>query len=87
MGVLTLQIFDGDLFDFEMEVEPMLEVLVGRALEQGLMEVQEEKQLEHLRCHQVLQTCTAIDTICIVENCQPCNKTPYMGHHLEKTCC
>ncbi|CAM6033571.1 unnamed protein product [Sphagnum compactum] len=46
------QIFDGDLFDFEMEVEPMLEVLVGRALEQGLMEVQEEKQLEHLRCHQ-----------------------------------
>lgn len=31
----------------------MLEVLVGRCLEQGLMEVQEEKQLEHLRCHQV----------------------------------
>ncbi|KAH9555434.1 hypothetical protein CY35_08G113900 [Sphagnum magellanicum] len=52
VGVFTLQIFDGDLFDFEMEVEPMLEVLVGRALEQGLMEVQEEKQLEHLRCHQ-----------------------------------
>jgi hypothetical protein len=48
-----LQIFAGDLFDFEMEVEPMLEVLVGRCLEQGLMEVQEEKQLEHLRCHQV----------------------------------
>lgn len=47
------QIFPGDLFDFDMEVEPMLEVLVGRSLEQGLMEVQEEKQLEHLRCHQV----------------------------------
>ncbi len=86
MGVFTLQIFDGDLFDFEMEVEPMLEVLVGRALEQGLMEVQEEKQLEHLRCHQVLQTSTAIDTICIVENCQPCYITSYMGHHLERTC-
>lgn len=37
-----------------MEVEPLCEVLAGRALEQGLMEVQEEKQLEHLRCHQDL---------------------------------
>ncbi|XP_024380091.1 flagellar radial spoke protein 3 [Physcomitrium patens] len=48
------QIFPGDLFDFDMEVEPLCEVLAGRALEQGLMEVQEEKQLEHLRCHQDL---------------------------------
>lgn len=33
------QIENGDLFDFNMEVEPLLEVLVGKTLEQGLMEV------------------------------------------------
>jgi radial spoke head protein 3 len=34
------QIDNGDLFDFNLEVEPLLEVLVGKTLEQGLMEVQ-----------------------------------------------
>jgi len=29
----------GDLFDFDYEVEPILEVLMGKVLEQGLMEV------------------------------------------------
>jgi radial spoke head protein 3 len=33
------QIEHGDLFDFNLEVEPLLEVLVGKTLEQGLMEV------------------------------------------------
>ena len=33
------QIEDGDLFDFDYEVEPILEVIVGKTLEQGLMEV------------------------------------------------
>lgn len=33
------QIEDGELFDFAFEVEPLLEVLVGKTLEQGLMEV------------------------------------------------
>lgn len=33
------QIEDGELFDFDFEVEPILEVLVGKTLEQGLMEV------------------------------------------------
>ncbi len=35
------QIEAGDLFDFNFEVEPILEVLVGKAPEQGLREVME----------------------------------------------
>ena len=42
----------GDLFDFDFEVEPILEVLVGKVLEQGLMEVLEEEELEAMRAHQ-----------------------------------
>lgn len=33
---------DDDLFDFELEAEPILEVLVGKALEHAKMEVVEE---------------------------------------------
>lgn len=33
------QIENDDLFDFNLEVEPLLEVIVGKTLEQGLMEV------------------------------------------------
>eukprot|EP00898_Chlorokybus_atmophyticus_P003138 jgi/Chlat1/3825/Chrsp26S03970 len=43
---------EGDLFNFDREVEPLLEVLVGKALEQGLMEVMEEEELANLRAHQ-----------------------------------
>jgi len=46
------QIENGDLFDFDFEVEPILEVLVGKVLEQGLMEVLEEEELASLRAHQ-----------------------------------
>ncbi len=42
----------GELFDFDVEVEPILEVLVGRVLEQGLMEVMEEEELAAMRAHQ-----------------------------------
>ena len=42
----------GDLFDFDFEVEPILEVLVGKTLEQGLMEVMEEEELAAMRAHQ-----------------------------------
>lgn len=48
----TTQIEDGDLFDFDFEVEPILEVLVGKVLEQGLMEVLEEEELAAMRAHQ-----------------------------------
>mmetsp|Transcript_42143 Transcript_42143/g.134733 ORF Transcript_42143/g.134733 Transcript_42143/m.134733 type:complete len:458 (-) Transcript_42143:61-1434(-) len=46
------QIEPGDLFDFDFEVEPVLEVLVGKSLEQGLMEVMEEEELAAMRAHQ-----------------------------------
>ena len=41
------QIFDGDedLFDFNTEVEPMLNVLCLKTLEQARMEVLEEEEL------------------------------------------
>lgn len=42
----------GDLFDFDYEVEPILEVLVGKVLEQGLMEVMEEEELSAMKAHQ-----------------------------------
>ncbi|KAK4879165.1 hypothetical protein RN001_007311 [Aquatica leii] len=43
------QIYPGDLFDFDMEVQPILEVLVGKTIEQGLIEVLEEEELAALR--------------------------------------
>lgn len=46
------QIENGDLFDFNFEVEPILEVLVGKVMEQGLMEVLEEEELAAMRAHQ-----------------------------------
>jgi hypothetical protein len=46
------QIEEGDLFDFDVECEPILEVLVGKTLEQGMMEVLEEAELDSLRRHQ-----------------------------------
>lgn len=46
------QILEGDLFDFELEVEPILDVLVGKTLEQSMMEVMEEEELAQLRAHQ-----------------------------------
>merc|ERR1719316_1884338 len=46
------QIEEGDLFDFDVEVEPVLEVLVGKTLEQSMMEVLEEEELDSIRRHQ-----------------------------------
>lgn len=48
----STQILNGDLFDFDFEVEPILEVLVGKVLEQSLMEVMEEEELAAMRRHQ-----------------------------------
>jgi len=53
IGVDTeTQIEEGELFDFDAECEPVLEVLVGKTLEQGMMEVLEEEELESLQRHQ-----------------------------------
>lgn len=46
------QILEGDLFDFDIEVKPILEVLVGKNMEQSLLEVMEEEELAHLRAQQ-----------------------------------
>jgi len=38
------QVEPGDLFDFDVEVEPLLEMMVGKTLEQSLAEVIEEEE-------------------------------------------
>jgi len=49
---IDTQIEDGELFDFDVECEPVLEVLVGKTLEQSMMEVLEEEELASLQRHQ-----------------------------------
>lgn len=49
---IATQILDGDLFDFDVEVKPILEVLVGKTVEQSLLEVMEEEELANLRSQQ-----------------------------------
>jgi len=49
---IDTQIEEGDLFDFDVEVEPVLEVLTGKTLEQSMMEVLEEEELDSLQRHQ-----------------------------------
>lgn len=60
------QIEDGELFDFDLESQPILEVLVGKTIEQSLMEVMEEEELDRLRDHQrefeELRTAELIET-------------------------
>ncbi len=42
---------DPDLFDYELEVEPLLQVLVGKALEHAKIEVIEDMEKEDLSQH------------------------------------
>jgi radial spoke head protein 3 len=49
---IETQIEEGELFDFDVECEPVLEVLVGKTLEQSMMEVLEEEELASLQRHQ-----------------------------------
>ncbi|ESO85775.1 hypothetical protein LOTGIDRAFT_130261 [Lottia gigantea] len=49
---VATQILEGDLFDFDIEVKPILEVLVGKTVEQALLEVMEEEELSNLRQQQ-----------------------------------
>ncbi|DAZ93138.1 TPA: hypothetical protein N0F65_009132, partial [Lagenidium giganteum] len=51
---VSTQIENGDLFDFDLEVEPILEVLVGKTLEIGMLEVLEEQELQEIRHRQEL---------------------------------
>uniref|UniRef100_G3WBM9 Radial spoke head 3 n=1 Tax=Sarcophilus harrisii TaxID=9305 RepID=G3WBM9_SARHA len=49
---VATQILEGELFDFDIEVKPMLEVLVGKTIEQSLLEVMEEEELAELQMQQ-----------------------------------
>jgi hypothetical protein len=49
---IDTQILEGDLFDFDSEVDPLLEVLVGKTLTQARSEVVEEEHLAMLRQRQ-----------------------------------
>uniref|UniRef100_A0A8C3KAY9 Radial spoke head 3 n=1 Tax=Calidris pygmaea TaxID=425635 RepID=A0A8C3KAY9_9CHAR len=49
---VATQIEEGELFDFDIEVKPILEVLVGKTIEQALLEVMEEEELAQLWAHQ-----------------------------------
>lgn len=49
---VSTQIELGELFNFDVEVEPLLEVLVGKTMEQALQEVCEEEELAALAAHQ-----------------------------------
>lgn len=47
------QINEGDLFRFDEAVEPILEVMVGKTLEQAMLEVMQEEEMELLRQQQL----------------------------------
>lgn len=46
------QIESGDLFDFDLEVEPILEVLVGKTIHVSMLELMQEEELEAIRLQQ-----------------------------------
>ncbi|XP_060746167.1 radial spoke head protein 3 homolog [Tachysurus vachellii] len=50
---LKMERRDNFLFDFDLEVEPVLQVLVGKTIEQALLEVLEEEELAGLRAQQL----------------------------------
>merc|ERR1719223_2284716 len=45
---IETQIMDGDLFDFDMECQPMIENLIGKVMEQALLELMEEQELQQI---------------------------------------
>lgn len=49
---VSTQIENGDLFDFDVEVEPLLEVLVGKTIHVSMLELMQEEELEAIRLQQ-----------------------------------
>lgn len=49
---ISTQIENGDLFDFDLEVEPLLEVLVGKTIHVSMLELMQEEELEAIRLQQ-----------------------------------
>jgi hypothetical protein len=64
---VATQVYDGELFDFDFEVTPILEILVGKTVEQSLMEIHEEEELDLLKRHQVCHY------LCFLKNVEPDN--------------
>ena len=48
----TTQIIHGDLFNFDLEVEPLLEVLVGKNMHTAMLELMQEEELAAIRMQQ-----------------------------------
>ena len=48
------QILDNDLFDFDRDVQPLLTVVVGKTLEQSLLELEQEEEIENLRAAKLM---------------------------------
>uniref|UniRef100_A0A182WI04 Radial spoke head protein 3 n=1 Tax=Anopheles minimus TaxID=112268 RepID=A0A182WI04_9DIPT len=48
----STEILDGELFDFDIEVQPIIEVLVSRTLEQALVEVLHEEEIAEMKQQQ-----------------------------------
>uniref|UniRef100_A0A182JSY8 Radial spoke head protein 3 n=1 Tax=Anopheles christyi TaxID=43041 RepID=A0A182JSY8_9DIPT len=48
----STEILDGELFDFDTEVQPIIEVLVSRTLEQALVEVLHEEEIAEMKQQQ-----------------------------------
>lgn len=48
---MATQIEDYDLFDYDAEVQPILNVLLTKTVEQALLEVEEETELEEIRAY------------------------------------
>jgi radial spoke head protein 3 len=49
---VTTQIEIGDLFDFDLEVDPLLEVLCGKTIQNSMLELMQEEELEAIRLEQ-----------------------------------
>lgn len=49
---IATQIMEGDLFDFDKEVPPLVEIMVDKIIEQSVLEVREEEELARLSAQQ-----------------------------------
>lgn len=54
---VATQLDEKELFDFELEAEPILQVLIGRCLENSKMELIEEHEKKMLEQHKVIFSC------------------------------
>jgi hypothetical protein len=55
---VATEITEGELFDFDSEVQPILEALIGRTLQQALNEVIHEEEIAELKEQQAKMQAT-----------------------------